>query len=86
MRVRVALLLILLVLLLITVGAGAQAGSRYLVEATTISGGGYHQTTIGAQASSVSTGGPYRLLGPAVPEGQGSGCCCTYLPCAMRNR
>ncbi len=79
-------LLILLVFLLLSAGAGALTAPRYQVETGTISGGGYQLTTFGPQTGNVAAGGGYRLLGPAAPALRGSGCCCTYLPCIVRNR
>jgi hypothetical protein len=85
MKTRIALLLLLVLLMLVSAGAGAQATPRYQVQAGVIAGEGYRLTTLGTQAETVSAGGAYRLLGPSAPAGQGSGCCCTYLPCVPRN-
>jgi hypothetical protein len=85
MKTRISLLLLLLVLMLVSTSAGALSAPRYQVEAGTISGGGYRLVGSGMQADNVAAGGAYRLLGPSVPELRGSGCCCTYLPCTLRN-
>ena len=37
------------------------------------------------QVEGSTSGGGYRLLGPASPTLRGNGCCCTYLPCVLRN-
>jgi hypothetical protein len=86
MKTRITLLLILLALVLLSTGAGALTAPRYQVETGVISGGGYQLTSSGLQADNVSAGGAYRLLGPSAPTGQGSGCCCTYLPCILRKK
>ena len=65
-------------------GVLAQSSGPYQVEGGTISGGGYHLTTATWQVSGTAAGGGYRLLSPAAPTLRGSGCCCTYLPCVMR--
>jgi hypothetical protein len=85
MRTRITLLLVLLALVLLSAGAGALSPPRYQVEAATIAGGSYQLTSFATQADNVAAGGAYRLLGPSAPAGQGSGCCCTYLPCTLRN-
>jgi hypothetical protein len=86
--IRVILLLFLVAILLSSVSAGAGALSTppYQVETATIAGGNYQLTSFGAQADPVAIGGAYLLLGPSAPELQGSGCCCTYLPCILRNK
>jgi hypothetical protein len=84
MKARIIFLLVLLTLFCAT-GAVAWSAARYQVEAGTIAGGAYRLTSAGMPASPVSAGGGYILLGPSAPAGQGSGCCCTYLPCALRN-
>jgi hypothetical protein len=86
MKRSITLMLLLLALLLLSAGAGALSNVGCQVVAATISGGGYQLTSFEAQPSNVATGGAYRLLGPAVPELRGSGCCCTYLPCTLRNQ
>jgi hypothetical protein len=86
MRLRITLLLILLALVFLSTGAGALSAPRFQVEAGTVAGRGYHLTSSGLEADNVSAGGAYRLLGPSAPEQQGSGCCCTYLPCLLHNK
>jgi hypothetical protein len=84
MKIRITLLLILLAFVLLGTGAGALSTPRYQVEAGTLAGGSYQLTSFGPQADNVSAGGAYRLLGPSALDLNGSGCCCTYLPCIMR--
>ncbi|MBN1139379.1 MAG: hypothetical protein JXM73_22570 [Anaerolineae bacterium] len=86
MKIRITLLFILLAFVPLGTGAGALSAPRYQVEAGILAGGGYQLTSFGPQADNVSAGGAYLLLGPSAPAGQGSGCCCTYVPCIMRNR
>ena len=73
--------------LLVTLLTGevlAQSTGQFQVAGGLISGGGYRLTTANWQVSGTAGGGGYRLVGPAAPEQAGSGCCCTYLPCVMR--
>ncbi len=49
-----------------------------------LSGGRYRLVGASASVDVVASGGGYRLLGPASPSG-GNQCCCTYLPCVLRN-
>ena len=86
MKAWIALLLFLTALLLLSTGTSAMSGPRYQVEPTTLSGGSYQIGSFGVQAGNLATGGEYRLLGPSAPELRGSGCCCTYVPCTLRNR
>ena len=83
MKKRVELLIILLALTLLGTGAGALSVPRYQVETGTISGESNQLTSAGPQADFVSTAGTYRLLGLATPVQQGSGGCCTFLPCIL---
>ena len=84
MRIRITLLLIVLAFVLLSTGAGALSAPRYQVETGIVSGGGYQITSSGTQPDSIAAGGAYRLLVPSAPNLQGSGCCCTYLPCILR--
>ena len=86
MKTRITLVLVLLAFVLLSAGVGALSTPRYQVEAATLTGGDYQLTSVGLQADNVSAGGAYRLLGPSAPAQPTSGCCCTYLPCIMRNR
>jgi hypothetical protein len=84
---------ILLVIALLVVGgtALAQTGGPGLghaanVQAGTSAGGGYQLTSLAWQVSGTAAGGGYALAAPQQPTLRGSGCCCTYLPCILRNR
>ena len=67
-------------------GGGSKPSALYSVERSTVSGGAYRLTSLARQVSGTASGGRYRLLSPAAPTLRGSGCCCTYLPCVLRNR
>jgi hypothetical protein len=89
MKVRTAISVALVALLLLGSVALAQSGrqpplSWYVVEGGTVVGGNYRLTGLAWQVSGAASGGRYRLLGPASPSG-GNQCCCTYLPCVVRN-
>jgi hypothetical protein len=86
MNARIALLLFLVACLLLSTAVVAEAPSGYQVRAGTLSGGRYQLTSVGLQAGNVAAGGVYRLLGTTSAFQVGSGCCCTYLPCILRNR
>jgi hypothetical protein len=86
MKTQITLLLFLIAFLLLSTGADALSAPLYQVETGTISGGSYQLMSFGVQAGSIAAGGAYRLLGPSAPNLQGSGCCCTYLPCILRNK
>ena len=55
---------------------------QYSVEKGVASGGGYHLTGLARQVNDTSSGGQYRLLGPASPSLDL--CCCVHLPCIRR--
>jgi len=57
-----------------------------VVEKGEASGGRYHLTSVSWYVSGTASGGGYRLLSPSSPTLRGNGCCCTYLPCVLRNR
>jgi hypothetical protein len=73
--------------LLLSLGlvALAQAGGSPQPGVTMLSGGHYRLVSLDVGVSVLAAGGGYMLRGPAVPELQGSGCCCTYLPCVLRS-
>lgn len=83
---------IALVCVLLLAGAtSAQSGSQppppwYAVEQGRASGGHYHLTSVSWRVGGAASGGAYRLLSPSSPTLRGSGCCCTYMPCVLRNR
>jgi len=91
MRVQTVILATIAALLLLGSVALAQSGgqpvlSGYTVERGTATGGGYRLMSLVHiwQVGEVASGGGYRLLSPASPGG-GNQCCCTYLPCVVRN-
>jgi hypothetical protein len=66
--------------------SGAGPGQAMSVQTGTSSGGSYHLSSLAWQVSGTATGGSYALASPYTPALRGSGCCCTYLPCILRNR
>lgn len=86
MKTQTVILLAVVALLLVGSVAWAQSGRPpgYVVEQGVLSGGGYRLSGPGWQFSGAAGGGGYRLLGPAMPSLRGSGCCCNYLPCVLR--
>jgi hypothetical protein len=88
MKRHSVLLVALALTLLVSDIVLAQGGSGGTVaaqsDAATLSGGRYRLVSTSAQANVIASGGEYRLLGPASPSG-GNQCCCTYLPCVLRN-
>jgi hypothetical protein len=48
------------------------------------SGGRYRLSSLAWQVKGSAAGGGYLLQGPVQPALNGSGCCCTYLPCVLR--
>ena len=86
MKMRNALLLAAVALLLGGSAAAAQSGGPvgYVVEPDTASGGDYQLTGQGTLVSVEMSGGAYRLQGGIQPMLRGNGCCCTYLPCILR--
>lgn len=85
MNTRITLCLILIAVLLLVTAAGTPSVTGSRIEPETMMGGAYRLVGSGVTVDRVSAGGDYILLGPSAPIGQGSGCCCTYLPCALRN-
>jgi hypothetical protein len=91
LRLRSYQIILVFALLLLGSVALAQSGgqpvlSGYTVERGTATGGGYRLMSLVHiwQVGEVASGGGYRLLSPASPGG-GNQCCCTYLPCVVRN-
>lgn len=58
---------------------------QYIVEKGRVSGGRYHLTCISWYVSGTVSGENYRLLSLSNLTLDGNGCCCTYLPCILRN-
>lgn len=91
---RVAILLVILLLLGVTLQVrapmlaqtGALGPARYGVEAGTVAGGGYQLSSLAWQISGTTSAGAYRLSTAVEHSLRGSGCCCTYLPCVLRNK
>jgi hypothetical protein len=85
MKRRITLVLALLVCTLLLASATvAQGGGSGPDNTTTLSGGHYRLVSPGVGVDIVASGGGYTLLRPAASTLQGSGCCCTYLPCVLR--
>jgi hypothetical protein len=77
--------LLLVGVVLAQTGGASDLPTWYTVEQGTASGGSYYLTGLAWRASGTAGGGGYRLLEPASPTLTGSGCCCTYLPCMLKN-
>jgi hypothetical protein len=88
MKTRTIILLAIAACLLIGSVSLAQSNgpppAQYVVARGAASGGHYRLTGQAWHVSGASSGGGYRLMGPASPSG-GNQCCCTYLPCLLRN-
>jgi len=87
MKTRIAILVIVVALLLTGSVTLAQSGGRvsYALAPGMLSGGRYHLTSLAWQVSGATSSDSYHLLSPAVPISSENGCCCTYLPCILRN-
>jgi hypothetical protein len=85
-RRRIVLLAIMLTLLLMSTVASAQPSGGYAVEEGVLTGGGYRLTSVTLPAGDTISGGGYQLLSLAESMATGSGCCCIYLPCILRNQ
>jgi hypothetical protein len=90
---RMAILLVALLLAGVTLQAAvpmmaqgsAWEQTPYAVEAGTVAGGSYQLSSLAWRITGTASGGNYSLSIPHEPSLRGSGCCCTYLPCATRN-
>lgn len=87
MKMRTIIVIAMVALLLVGSVALAQSGGPpslggYIVKQVAIAGGGYRLASITWQAQGLAGGG-YRLV-PSLPAGTGTPCCCTYLPCVLR--
>jgi hydroxymethylpyrimidine/phosphomethylpyrimidine kinase len=92
MKHRLFLLTLVIALALVSISlvrAGSVgAGSDVAVappDAVILSGGHYRLVSTDTQVDVVASGGEYRLLAPAAPTSSENGCCCTFLPCMLRN-
>jgi hypothetical protein len=65
--------------------SGPPSLAGYAVQQGTVSGGGYLLASTTWQARGTASGGGYRLASPLALAGTGTPCCCTYLPCLLRN-
>jgi hypothetical protein len=90
MNTRMIVLTIIIILLLFVSGAIASAHTGqmgadipYRVEISLASGNGYHLTPLTWRVEGAVSGGSY-LLAVSAPELNGSGCCCSYLPCISK--
>ena len=86
---RVAIVVLVVAFLMLAVAVLAQPGDSelpppYMVEPGTASGGDYQLTGQGTSVSVEMSGGAYRLQGGIQPMLRGNGCCCTYMPCILR--
>ena len=68
----------------VTQSSGRDPLAWYTVEQVTTSGGGYHLTNLVWHVNGAACGGSY-CLNSANPGLRGNGCCCSYLPCVLRN-
>jgi hypothetical protein len=90
MKTRMTILIAVIALLLLGTVASAQSSRpsqsfEYTVQAVIVTGASYQLTSPGFEISRTSSGGSYRLVGPASPAvSSDSGCCCAYLPCVLR--
>jgi hypothetical protein len=86
MKKRIALLMLiaLVATLLASSMSSAQSNRPGAVTTPVASGGRYRLTVTTWRVSGSAHGGGYRLQGPARPALTGNGCCCTYLPCVIR--
>ena len=90
MKTRTIILLLLIAVpLLISSVALARpeqpVASNTTTQPSPTTGGAYQLDGSTWQISGISTGGLYQLLGPQGSTLRGNGCCCTYLPCLLRN-
>jgi hypothetical protein len=94
MKTRRVILVAVVALLFSSTGVLAQHGGLYTAEQEVASGGSYHLTSLAPssvadltwQVSGTASGGNYRLSALPALALTGSGCCCTYLPCILRNQ
>jgi hypothetical protein len=97
MRTLIALLLVIALLAVagaaLAQSSGAGPGQSLSVQPGTSSGGNYQLVSLPLRqaqgdawsVSGAAAGGDYTLAVPYTAAPRGSGCCCTYLPCILRN-
>jgi ABC-type glycerol-3-phosphate transport system substrate-binding protein len=83
MKKRIALLM-LIALVATLLASSVSSAQLNRPGAVTASGGRYHLTVTTWRVSGSAHGGGYLLQGPARPALTGNGCCCTFLPCMIR--
>jgi hypothetical protein len=81
--------LIILTMLLSAGTALAQSGEQgsstaYAIESSTISGAGYHLSSLSWHVSGLAGGGAYSLVVADRAAG-GNQCCCAFLPLILRS-
>ncbi len=96
MKPSIAVLPVILLLVMagsvLAQSSGAGSGQSLGVQPGTSSGGNYQLASLplhpaqdnGWQVSGAAGGGGYALAALSQPALRGSGCCCTYLPCILR--
>lgn len=93
MKTRIVLVVILVISLLLASWAIALARTSqpgdpisYQVETGSATGKDYLLTHLNWQVSGSVSGEGYLLSAPITPALTGSGCCCNFLPCALKNK
>lgn len=87
MKLQTVILCAIVMLLLVISTERARSDELqrgYVVEQVILSGGRFHLTSTVWQIRGMADGGEYRLFSFSTPNLRGSGCCCTYLPCVLR--
>jgi len=74
----------LLLLLTIVLVMGLALGSWLARAESAPEAASYHLESGGLRVMGASSGGNYRLLPLEASAGDGTPCCCTYLPCVRR--
>jgi hypothetical protein len=90
MKVQIVTLIVVLALLLAGSVAMAQSSGQglpvlYTVRQGVMAGEGYHLASLTWQVSGAASGTGHRLASSSSPAGTGTQCCCSYLPCMLRN-
>ena len=88
---RASIIVLFVVILLVSIGvtlarsSEPQPAVRYIVVQGMTSGGSYHLNSQSWQVSGVAAGAGYYLRTNSAPTGNGTPCCCDFLPCLMKN-
>jgi hypothetical protein len=89
MRVLAILSTVVILLLLIGVTLASSVeplpAVRYVILQGTTSGGSYYLNSQSWQVSGVAAGAGYYLRTNSAPTGNGTPCCCDFLPCVLNN-